>query len=96
MKKRILSILLLMCLTVGAFSVMPLSASAESGADADIVINSVDDWMNKLSGKTIGNKTVFVNAKVLDFEGKEVLPIEGFKGHFNGNGVIIKNMEIMI
>ena len=95
MKKRILSILLLMCLTVGAFAVMPLSASAEVGADADIVINSVDDWMNKLSGKTIGNKTVFVNAKVLDFEGKEVLPIEGFKGHFNGNGVIIKNMEMI-
>ena len=94
MKKRILSILLLMCLTVGAFSVMPLSASAESGADADIVITSVEDWVEKLSGKTIGDKSIAVTAKVLDFEGVTVAPINGFKGHFNGNGVIIKNMNI--
>ena len=96
MSKKILSMLLVLAMLAGIVAVMPMTASAEvTASNADIVINSVDDWMNKLSGKTIGDQTVFVNATELDFDGEEVLPINGFKGHFNGNGVIIRNMEIV-
>ena len=96
MSKKILSMLLVLTMLVGIVAVMPMTASAEvTASNADIVINSVDDWMEKLSGKTIGDQTVFVNATVLDFDGEEVKPIMGFTGHFNGNGVIIRNMEII-
>ena len=96
MSKKILSMLLVLTMLVGMLAVMPLTANAAevTASNADIVINSVSDWMNKLSGKSVGEKTVFVNAKELDFSGQNVQPIKGFTGHFNGNGVIIKNMNI--
>ena len=98
--KKLISILVLMCMTVGLLAVMPVGVSATdevavTADNADIVINSVEDWMEKLSGKTVGEQTVFVNAAVLDFDGVEVAPIVDFKGHFNGNGVIIKNMNMV-
>jgi len=91
MKKRLISIIVLLCMILGVFSVMPLYVSADEGT---VTIASVDDWMEKLSGKTMGNANIVVTAKELDFTGKTVEPVQGFSGYFNGKGVVIKNMTI--
>ncbi len=75
---------------VGMLSVMPISI----GAAETITIASVDDWMDKLSGKEVGEANITVTAAELDFTGKELKPAKKFKGSFNGNGVVIKNANI--
>ena len=90
MNRKIISILLVLSMLVGILATMPISVGA-----ADVItITSVDDWMNKLSGKTVSEKDIIVTASELDFSGKTVEPINGFSGTFNGNGVVIKNMNI--
>ena len=91
MKKRLISIIVLLCMTLGVFSAMSFSVSADDGT---VTIASVDDWMEKLSGKTLGNANIIVTAKELDFTGKTVEPVQGFSGYFDGKGVVIKNMTI--
>ena len=78
---------------------MPISIGAEANT---ITISSVDDWMNKLSGKDLSGITaitVDANVKELDFSKIDtekypegILPAEKFSGTFNGNGVVIKNV----
>lgn len=91
MKKRLISIVVLLCMTLGVFSAMSFSVSADDGT---VTIASVDDWMEKLSGKTVGNANIVVTARELDFDGKTVEPVQGFSGYFDGKGVVIKNMTI--
>ena len=88
--KKIISVLVLLCILVGTMSVIPFSV----GAAEAITIASVDDWMDKLSGKDVGEADITVTAQELDFTGKTVEPIQNFKGTFDGNGVVIKNMNI--
>ena len=93
MKKRLISIVVLLCMTLGVFSVMPFYVSADDGT---VTIGSVDDWMEKLSGKTVGNANIVVTARELDFDGKTVEPVQGFSGYFDGKGVVIKNMTVTL
>ena len=83
--KKIISVLVVLCMMIGIISVLPMQASAA----ATVTITSVDDWMNQLSGKSAKNCNINVTADVLDFEGKTVLPVKDFGGTFNGNGVVI-------
>ena len=89
--KRTLSIILCALMRVGMLSVIPFSAFAAT----DITITSVDDWMEKLSGQNVGNANITVTATELDFTGKELAPVDGFTGTFNGNGVVIKNANVV-
>ena len=89
--KRIISIILCTLMLVGMLSVIPFSAFAAT----DITITSVDDWMEKLSGQSVGEANITVTATELDFTGKELAPAKDFKGSFNGNGVVIKNANIV-
>ena len=89
--KRIISIILCALMLVGMLSVIPFSAFAAT----DITITSVDDWMEKLSGQSVGEANITVTATELDFTGKELAPAKDFKGSFNGNGVVIKNANIV-
>ena len=88
--KKIVSLFLILCMMVGMLSVMPISI----GAAETITIASVDDWMEKLSGKDVGEANINVTATELDFTGKNVKPAFEFKGTFNGNGVVIKNVNM--
>ena len=90
MNKKIISVLLVLSMLVGMLSIMPISI----GAATTITIASVDDWMNKLSGKEVGEANINVTAAELDFTGKDLKPAKKFKGSFNGNGVVIKNANI--
>ena len=90
MNKKIISIALVLSMLVGMLAIMPISI----GAAETITIASVDDWMNKLSGKTVGEANINVTADVLDFTGKNVKPAFSFKGTFNGNGVVMKNITM--
>ena len=89
--KKLISLFLTLCILAGLIATLPLSVNA---AATEITIASVDDWMSKLSGKTIGEANITVTATELDFEGKKVAPIKGFKGTFEGNGVVIKNLNM--
>ena len=82
MKKKVLSLFLVLSMMIGMLAMMPITI----GAASDITITSVDDWMEKLSGKSVTGKNIVVTAKELDFTGKTVEPISGFSGTFNGNG----------
>ena len=88
--KKIISVLVVLCMMIGIISVLPMQASAA----ATVTITSVDDWMNQLSGKSAKNCNINVTADVLDFEGKTVKPVKDFNGTFDGNGVVIKNLII--
>lgn len=89
--KKVLSLLLVLSMLVGMIAAMTVSASAATA----ITITSVDDWMSKLSGKTVGNANITVTADVLDFTGKDVKPVKDFEGTFDGQGVVIKNLTIV-
>ena len=91
MKNKLLSALLICAMLVSLLAVIPFSASAAT----TITITSVDDWMNKLSGITVGDANINVTAAELDFTGKNLAPVQGFKGTFNGNGVVIKNANVV-
>ena len=91
MNKKIISIALILSMLIGMLAIMPISIGAEA---SDITIASVDDWMTYLSGKEVGEANITVTASELDFKGKTVEPAEDFKGTFNGNGVVIKNLTI--
>ena len=88
--KKIISLLMVACMMVGMLSIMPISI----GAATTITIASVDEWMEKLSGKEVGEANINVTATELDFTGKNVKPAFDFKGTFNGNGVVIKNVNM--
>lgn len=89
--KKIISLLMVACMMVGMLSIMPISI----GAATTITIASVDDWMEKLSGKeNIGEANINVTAAELDFTGKDIKPAFNFTGSFNGNGVVIKNVNM--
>ena len=88
--KKIISLLMVACMMVGMLSIMPISI----GAATTITIASVDEWMEKLSGKEVGEANINVTAAELDFTGKDVKPAFDFKGTFNGNGVVIKNVNL--
>lgn len=90
MNKKIISIALVLSMLIGMLAIMPISI----GAATTITITSVDDWMEKLSGQTVGEANINVTADVLDFTGKNVKPAFSFKGTFNGNGVVIKNLKM--
>ena len=96
MNKKIISILLVLSMLVGMLAMMPIQIGAAevTAENADIVIKNEQDWYDKLSNETIGSKTVFVDAKELDFDGWTIKPIKGFCGKFNGNGVVIKNLHM--
>ena len=91
MKKKLLSLLLVLSMMLGMVAVMPITI----GAADTITITSVDDWMDMLSGKTATNKNIVVTADVLDFAGKTVVPVKDFSGTFDGQGVVIKNLTII-
>ena len=91
MKKKLLSLLLVLSMMLGMVAVMPITI----GAADTITITSVDDWMDMLSGKTATNKNIVVTADVLDFAGKTVVPVKDFSGTFDGQGVVIKNLTIV-
>ena len=88
--KKIISLLMVACMMIGMFAIMPISI----GAATTITIASVDDWMTQLSGKEVGEANINVTAAELDFTGKDLKPAKKFKGSFNGNGVVIKNANI--
>lgn len=88
--KKIISSILTVCLLIGVLAVLPITV----GAAEAITITSVDDWMEKLSGQSVGEANITVTATELDFTGKELKPIKDFKGSFEGNGVVIKNANI--
>ena len=88
--KKIISLLMAICMMVGILAMIPLTVSAAQ----TITITSVDDWMEKLSGKEVGEANITVTASELDFTGKDVKPAFDFKGTFNGNGVVIKNVSM--
>lgn len=88
--KKIISLLMVACMMIGMLTIMPISI----GAAGTITIASVDDWMTKLSGKDVGEANINVTATELDFTGKDVKPAFKFKGTFNGNGVVIKNVNM--
>ena len=90
MKNKLLSALLICAMLVGMLAIIPFSASAAT----TITVASVDDWMSKLSGKDVGEANIYVTATELDFTGKTLVPVQGFSGTFNGNGVVIKNANI--
>lgn len=90
MKKKVLSLFLVLSMMIGMLAMMPITI----GAASDITITSVDDWMEKLSGKSVGAANIVVTATELDFDGYDLQPIQGFTGTFNGNGVLIKNANI--
>ncbi|MBR4014568.1 MAG: hypothetical protein IKJ00_09810, partial [Clostridia bacterium] len=90
MNKKIISIALVLSMLIGMLAIMPISI----GAATTITITSVDDWMEKLSGQTVGEANINVTAAELDFTGKTVEPAKDFRGTFNGNGVVIKKLTI--
>ena len=75
---------------VGMLTVIPFTVSAAE----TITIASVDDWMEKLSGKSVGDVNIVVTAAELDFTGKTLVPVQDFTGTFEGNGVVIKNAHV--
>ena len=88
--KRIISILMTLCLAVGLFAMIPMQASAAG----EISITSVNDWMTYLSGKSNISGNYKITATELDFEGKTVEPCTGFSGSLNGNGAVLKNITM--
>ena len=90
MNKKIISVLLVLSMLVGMLAMLPITI----GAAETITITSVQDWMDRLSGKSVTGKDIVVTAKELDFTGKTVKPIKSFSGTFNGNGVVIKNLHM--
>ena len=100
MKKKILSILLVLSMMVGMLSVMPISISAAelagAGTEGDpYKIGSVDDWnyfANNISDYS--ESYVEVTASELDFGGSSPKKIKNFKGTLDGNGVVIKNVNM--
>ena len=74
MKKKVLSLFLVLSMMIGMLAMMPITI----GAASDITITSVDDWMEKLSGKSVSAANIVVTATELDFTGKTVEPIKGF------------------
>ena len=90
--KKLLSLILVLSMMVGMLCIMPTSVAADENV---ITIASVDDWMEKLNGKEdLGNATINVTAAELDFTGKELSPIIGFTGTFEGNGVVLKKITM--
>ena len=66
-----------------------------ANAEDEITISSVDEWLEFAeSPDTSAEAVVKITAKELDFTGKELKPIEGFKGTFDGQGVVIKNVTM--
>lgn len=90
--KKIISLFAVLCLVLGMVATMAVSVSA---ANATLTITSVDDWMNLLSGKTVTDKDIKVTADVLDFTGKTLVPVQKFRGTFDGQGVVIKNANVV-
>ena len=89
---KLLSIVLVLTMLVGMLTVIPFTVSAAE----TITIASVDDWMEKLSGKSVGDVNIVVTAAELDFAGRDVKVIDGFTGSFEGNGVVIKNVTMTV
>lgn len=94
MKKRILSLFLVLSMLVGMLSVMPISVGAEEEITYDIEIENVDDWM-ALCGTTVDQKNVIVKAETLDFsEETDISPIKFSNGVFEGSGVVITGVDM--
>ena len=100
MKKKILSIMLVLSMLVGMMAIMPITASAAelSGAGTasnPYLITSVDDWNYFAENMTkYSTANVKVTADVLDFGGTAPTQIKGFSGTLDGNGVVIKNVKM--
>ena len=90
MKKKVLSLFLVLSMLFGMLAMMPISVSAAT----EYIIEDVDDWIALSEMSSVGEATITVTAKVLDFKNETVAPIKGFRGTFNGNGVVIKNMNV--
>ena len=93
MSKRIISALLVMLTVIGIALGAPSQVLAAD--NPTVTISSVDDWMSMMSGKSVTNKDVVVTAEELDFKGLCVKPVKDFCGTFDGNGVVIKNLNIL-
>ena len=92
MSKKIVSLLLVLSMLVGMLAIIPVSAD---DIEWDIVIENVDQWMEKINGKSdLGSKNICVTAKELDFSGKTLTPITNFSGLFDGKGVVLKNITM--
>ena len=100
MKKKILSILLILSMLVGMMAIMPITASAAGLSGAGTVsdpykITSVDDWNYFAENiSTYATSCVKVTADVLDFGGSSPKQVVGFKGILDGDGVVIKNVKM--
>ncbi len=92
MNKKILSIVLVLSMLVGMLAVMPISV----GAATTYTITSPEDWQALGEKSSVSNAIITVDpsVKVLDFSGLTVKPIQKFSGTFDGNGVVIKNLNI--
>ena len=93
MNRKFLSCLLALVIFSGCFLSIPVNT--EAATIETVTINSVNDWMDKLSGKTATNMNIIVTADVLDFEGQNVEPVKSFSGVFDGRGVVIKNLTMV-
>ena len=100
MKKKILSILLVLSMLVGMITIMPITASAAelsgSGTEKDpYKITSVADWNYFAENvSTYASSYVKVTADVLDFGGNSPKQIKKFSGTLDGDGVVIKNVKM--
>ena len=100
MKKKILSILLVLSMMVGMLSIMPISIGAAelagAGTEGDpYLIESVEDWNTFATDYANGSTAyVKVTAEELDFNGTAPKQINKFKGTLDGNGVVIKNVNM--
>ncbi len=89
--KKALSIVIILSMLTSALFAFAFTANAED----EITISSVDEWLEFAeSPDTSAEAVVKVTAKELDFTGKTLTPINGFKGTFDGQGVVLKNIEM--
>ena len=89
MSKKILSMLLVLTMLVGALAIMPISINAVE----TITIEDESDWL-ELCGTNVDGKNVIVTATKLDFSKDTVTPIEFSNGTFDGQGVVITGVNM--
>ena len=91
MKKRILSIFLVLTMLVGIIAVLPISVGA---AEGELTISDLDDWKT-FQDNTSDYTKVKVDADELDFSSYSGSPqISGFSGTFDGQGVVLTGITL--